>query len=85
MKVRQIARMGDLDMVVFGATGFAGELVCEYLLSAYPDVKWGAAGRSPAKVNAVIQRLTDRFGSDATVRCFLYIVINCILILLYYR
>jgi short subunit dehydrogenase-like uncharacterized protein len=59
--------MGKLDLVVFGATGFAGELVCEYMLSTYPHLRWGAAGRSPAKLNEVVNRLTERFGKDLTV------------------
>ena len=61
------ATMGKLDLVVFGATGFAGELVCEYMLSTYPHLRWGAAGRSPAKLNEVVNRLTERFGKDLTV------------------
>jgi len=63
----QQATMGKLDLVVFGATGFAGELVCEYMLSTYPHLRWGAAGRSPAKLNEVVNRLTERFGKDLTV------------------
>jgi hypothetical protein len=62
-----LATMGKLDLVVFGATGFAGELVCEYMLSTYPHLRWGAAGRSPAKLNEVVNRLTERFGKDLTV------------------
>ena len=35
------------DVVVFGATGFTGRLVAEYLAAEYgSDVRWAMAGRS---------------------------------------
>ena len=40
-----------LDIVVFGATGFVGKLVAEYLAKA--DVNVGIAGRSRAKLEAL--------------------------------
>ena len=39
----------ELDVIVWGATGFAGRLVAEYLLSHYGtsgDLAWGLGGRS---------------------------------------
>lgn len=37
------------DVVVFGATSFVGQLICEYLLQNYgaspPTFKWAVAGR----------------------------------------
>src|SRR5690348_16565242 len=43
-----------LDIVVFGATGFVGRLVAEYLLANKPaDVTVGLAGRSKAKLEAL--------------------------------
>lgn len=42
------------DVVVYGATGFTGRLVAEYLGANYAgDVKWAMAGRSKAKLKAV--------------------------------
>jgi short subunit dehydrogenase-like uncharacterized protein len=42
------------DVVVFGATGFAGRLTAEYLAQAAPpDCRWAIAGRSEAKLAAV--------------------------------
>jgi short subunit dehydrogenase-like uncharacterized protein len=44
------------DVVVYGATGFTGRLVAEYLLarcSAGKDVRWALAGRSRSKLEAV--------------------------------
>lgn len=44
----------DLDVVVFGATGFVGRLVAEYLSRALPDrLRVGLAGRSVDRLAAV--------------------------------
>jgi short subunit dehydrogenase-like uncharacterized protein len=44
------------DIVVYGATGFTGQLVVEYLAARYAgktDLKWAMAGRSPDKLASV--------------------------------
>ncbi len=43
------------DLVVFGATGFTGRLVCLYLADRLrgTDVSWAVAGRSQAKLDGV--------------------------------
>jgi short subunit dehydrogenase-like uncharacterized protein len=44
----------DLDLIVWGATGFTGRLVVEYLLARYgvdKTVRWAIAGRSQAKLD----------------------------------
>jgi short subunit dehydrogenase-like uncharacterized protein len=44
------------DIVVYGATGFTGQLVAEYLAAQYKDdahLKWAMAGRSTEKLAAV--------------------------------
>lgn len=43
----------EYDVVVFGATGFTGRLVAEYLAETHTDVKWAMAGRSEAKLAEV--------------------------------
>lgn len=44
----------EFDVVVFGATGFTGRLVAEYLQGQYgSDVSWAMAGRSQEKLEAV--------------------------------
>lgn len=43
----------DLDLVLFGATGFTGRLVAEYLGRRADKVRWAIAGRSAAKLAAV--------------------------------
>jgi short subunit dehydrogenase-like uncharacterized protein len=50
----------DIDIVVYGATGFTGRLVAEYLNQTYGvdgDVKWAMAGRSTDKLIAVRDEL----------------------------
>ena len=44
------------DVIVFGATGFTGRLVAEYLQATYGsrgDLSWALAGRQPAKLAGV--------------------------------
>lgn len=46
----------ELDIIVYGATGFTGRLVCEFLNSQYGvggDIKWAMAGRSQEKLTQV--------------------------------
>jgi short subunit dehydrogenase-like uncharacterized protein len=46
----------EFDVVVFGATGFTGQLVAEYMAERYPpagELRWAIAGRSQAKLDAI--------------------------------
>ncbi len=45
----------SFDVIVYGATGYTGRLVAEYLARAYPggSVKWAMAGRSASKLAEV--------------------------------
>ncbi len=48
------------DLVLFGATGFTGELTAEYLAQNAPDgCRWALAGRNQAKLAAVRDRLAE--------------------------
>ena len=51
----------EFDIIVYGATGFTGRLVAEYLAQAYPDVKWAMAGRSLTK----LEQVRDEIGTPA--------------------
>lgn len=43
------------DIIIYGATGFTGRLVAEYLVNTYPnsDLKWAMAGRNEEKLASV--------------------------------
>ena len=50
----------NYDIVLFGATGFTGKLVAEYLLDQYgsgADLRWAMAGRSMDKLEAIRDEL----------------------------
>jgi len=48
----------ELDLVLFGATGFTGRLTAEYLARhASEGLRWGLAGRNPAKLESVREHL----------------------------
>lgn len=54
----------EFDVIVYGATGYTGRLVAEYLTQAYPGVdkpKWAMAGRSLAK----LEEVRDLIGAPA--------------------
>jgi short subunit dehydrogenase-like uncharacterized protein len=56
----------EFDVIVFGATGFTGRLVAEYLSTRYPPgsaVAWAMAGRSAAK----LERVRDLIGAPASI------------------
>jgi short subunit dehydrogenase-like uncharacterized protein len=70
------------DVVVWGASGFTGKLVTEYLLGKYGtggDLRWAIAGRDQAKLESICAELgigandlpiiiSDSFDSDAMQR-----------------
>jgi short subunit dehydrogenase-like uncharacterized protein len=49
----------DFDLVLFGATGFTGRPVAEYLVKKRPALRWALAGRSREKLERVRRDLTD--------------------------
>jgi short subunit dehydrogenase-like uncharacterized protein len=56
----------EFDIVVYGATGFTGQLVAEYLAAHYKndgELKWAMAGRSLAKLKSV----RDAIGAPADI------------------
>lgn len=56
----------ELDIVVYGATGFTGRLVAEYLNNQYGvngEVVWAMAGRSQSK----LEQVRDEMGISADV------------------
>lgn len=57
----------DLDIVVFGATGFTGGLVAQYLASQPEPVRWALAGRDAQKLERVRSGLSLRGHKPAII------------------
>ncbi|MBB4154724.1 short subunit dehydrogenase-like uncharacterized protein [Sphingomonas jinjuensis] len=54
----------DLDLIVYGATGFTGQLVAEYLVASAPaGITWGMGGRSLTK----LQETRDAIGAPSDI------------------
>lgn len=53
----------EFDLIVYGATGFTGRLVAEYLAQRYGDgsLRWAMAGRSLTK----LEQVRDEIGAPA--------------------
>ena len=43
----------DIDIVIYGATGFTGQLCVKYLKSVDHGITWAIAGRNKAKLDEV--------------------------------
>ncbi|MBQ1119334.1 saccharopine dehydrogenase NADP-binding domain-containing protein [Streptomyces sp. B15] len=58
----------EFDVVLFGATGFVGELTARYLAAHAPRTcRWALAGRSPQKLKAMRERLAAAHPGAAEV------------------
>ena len=56
------------DIVVFGATGFTGQLTAQYLaLHGGDTLKWALAGRNPSRLEGVRRQLADLNPACATM------------------
>lgn len=48
----------EYDLILFGATGYTGKLCAEYITLELPgDLNWAVAGRSAAKLSAIVNEL----------------------------
>ena len=43
----------DIDIIIYGATGFTGQLCVKYFKSLNTDVNWAIAGRDQDKLQKV--------------------------------
>ncbi|XP_075146914.1 saccharopine dehydrogenase-like oxidoreductase [Haematobia irritans] len=55
-----------LDAIIFGATGYTGQIVVEDAVDILKDFKWGIAGRSESKLRAVLETVGKKVQSDLT-------------------
>ena len=53
----------DLDIVLYGATGFTGTLCAEYLAKSSGQIRWAVAGRNSSK----LEKLVRSIGVDVEV------------------
>ena len=53
------------SLVIYGATGFTGQLICDYIHSHYEfnSLPWAVAGRNQTK----LKKLSRRYGVDYLV------------------
>ena len=57
----------ELDLVVYGATGYVGKLLADYLAQQAPDgVRIALAGRTAAKLETVRSSLGPRAAEPRT-------------------
>jgi short subunit dehydrogenase-like uncharacterized protein len=52
------SRDTEFELILFGATGFTGRLVAEYLVKKRPAIRWALAGRSRDKLKRVRDELS---------------------------
>lgn len=55
------------DVIVWGCTGFTGQLVCEYLHGKHCDLKWAIAGRNYQQMVSLKERLKLSDGVEILV------------------
>ena len=66
----------EFDIIVYGASGFTGRLVAEYLAGRYGvggEVKWAMAGRSADK----LAQVRDEIGETPNRRSEMCILFEC--------
>lgn len=56
----------DLDVIIFGASGFTGKYAVYESVKLLKNFKWGVAGRSKSKLEAVLQEMGEKAGTDLT-------------------
>lgn len=53
-----------LDVVIFGASGYTGKYTVYQGVKLLKGLKWGIAGRSKQKLEAVLQEMGKKAGQD---------------------
>ncbi len=54
----------DLDVIIFGATGFTGKYTVLHAVKLLSDLKWGIAGRSQQKLESVLKEMGKKADTD---------------------
>ena len=50
----------DYQLVIYGASGFTGQLATKYIDKHYPSIKWGIAGRNKSKLNEIANNCSNK-------------------------
>ena len=60
------SEMSKYELVIYGASGFTGQFVIEYVARAglEQDLTWAVAGRSEGRLKAALARAGAMLGSD---------------------
>ncbi|XP_073845711.1 saccharopine dehydrogenase-like oxidoreductase [Musca autumnalis] len=53
-----------IDAIIFGATGFTGQIVVENAIEIFNNFKWGIAGRNELKMKELLEKLSKRTQKD---------------------
>ena len=59
MNEKNQSREREYDVVIWGATGFAGRLVAETMAQLQPDVRWALGGRNVGKLERVRAEIAE--------------------------
>lgn len=57
VNIMKAANKRQYDLIIYGATGFTGQLAVEYVHQRYPNIKYALAGRNQAKLAQVRSRV----------------------------
>lgn len=66
MTVSEARRMSKYDLMIYGASGFTGQFVIEYVERAAQqhNLTWAVAGRSEGRLRAALARAGAVLGTD---------------------
>merc|ERR1712127_686428 len=64
--LQTVGRMSRYDLVVYGASGFTGQYVVEFVFRAarQHNLSWAVAGRSEGRLKAALDRAGKAVGAD---------------------
>ncbi|XP_075146887.1 saccharopine dehydrogenase-like oxidoreductase [Haematobia irritans] len=53
-----------LDAIIFGASGYTGQVAVEEAIKIFKDFKWGISGRNESKLKDVLEKVSQRTKQD---------------------
>lgn len=63
-----MASTRELDVIIFGASGFTGKYTVLHAIELLSQLKWGVAGRSQKKLEAVLKEMGSKAGQPDLVK-----------------